>query len=86
MDDKLVPRKADQNLPNRIDIQSSGRTVPLSNSDLTSILFILLLPLEPANTSAMLPNVICYIGHRHRQFMELFRKFGLVTRSPEAQC
>jgi len=50
-----------------------------------AIKFINGVTLEPSPTAAMMPNVICYLGHRHREFMECFREFGLVTHSSEAQ-
>jgi phage N-6-adenine-methyltransferase len=33
-----------------------------------------------STTAAMMPNVIVYVGNKHREFAEAFREFGVVVR------
>ena len=37
--------------------------------------------MQQRKTAALMPNVIVYVGNRHTQFAEAFRKFGMVFKT-----
>jgi phage N-6-adenine-methyltransferase len=49
------------------------------------IKFINGITMEPSPTAAMMPNVICYLGPRRKEFTEAFKVFGLVAVASECK-
>ena len=45
-----------------------------------SIKFINGTTMLQSTTAAMMPNVVVYVGKKHREFAEAFREFGVVVR------